>query len=127
MFAKNVRKFVFHAETICVAFKDEKRIHIYDRRDVWDDLISQFNAAIEFFRKHLNVRSEIESIKQEEIYKIPLPAIREAVANALIHRNYAMTGTGWQMKLIIRLTNTTRNHFLLRFFQGILYLEKLFY
>ena len=33
-FAPNVRRFIFHSETILAAFKGTKRIHIYDRNDV---------------------------------------------------------------------------------------------
>ncbi len=36
-----------------------------------DDLLTQFNEAIMFLKKHLNVRSEIKGVDQEDIYEIP--------------------------------------------------------
>jgi ATP-dependent DNA helicase RecG len=56
-FAEKPRKFIFHAQMTLIAFKGTDRVHIYDRQDVEDDLLTQFNAAETFLRKHLNVRS----------------------------------------------------------------------
>jgi len=43
---------------------------------------------MEAIKKHLNVRFEIKGIEREDIWDYPLEAIREAVINALIHRDY---------------------------------------
>ena len=77
MFASKVQKFIPHAELICGAFKGTNKTYIYDRQDVRDDLLTQLNAAMEFIRKHINVRSEIREINRYDIYEIPLDAIRE--------------------------------------------------
>jgi len=74
------------------AFKGVEKVHIYDRVDARTDLLAQFNAAMDFLKKQLNVRSEIY-INRKEIYEIPLDALREAVINALVHRDYSMRGT----------------------------------
>jgi ATP-dependent DNA helicase RecG len=76
-----------------LAFKGTEKRHIYDRRDVRDDLLTQFNEAVAFLKKHLNIRSEIRGVNREDIYEIPLAVIREAVVNALMHRDYSITGT----------------------------------
>jgi ATP-dependent DNA helicase RecG len=44
-------------------------------------------------KKHLNIRSEIKGVTREDIYEIPLEALREGLANAIIHRDYSMRGT----------------------------------
>ena len=93
MFAPKVGKFIPHAESICASFKGTDRTNIYDRNDVKDDLLIQFNEAIAFLKKHLNIRSEIRELNRFDIYEIPLDALREAVVNALVHRNYAVKGT----------------------------------
>ncbi len=92
-FAKDIYKYLHHVETTLVAFKGTDRIHIYDRRDVRDDLLTQFNEAIAFLKKHLNIRSEIRGVNREDIYEIPMEALREAVVNALMHRDYSIRGT----------------------------------
>lgn len=58
-----------------------------------DDLLIQFNEAVAFLKKHLNVRSEIRGVNREDIYEIPLEVLREALVNALMHRDYSITGT----------------------------------
>jgi len=92
-FAKDVYDYLHQAQTTLLAFKGKERLHIYDRRDVRDDLLTQFNEAIDFLKKHLNVRSEIKGVNREDIYEIPLEVLREAMVNALMHRDYSIAGT----------------------------------
>ncbi|MDR1533999.1 MAG: winged helix-turn-helix transcriptional regulator [Planctomycetota bacterium] len=56
-------------------------------------MLTQFNGAVAFLKRHLNVRGEIRGVNREDIYEIPLEALREAVVNALMHRDYGITGT----------------------------------
>ena len=93
MFAENINKYIPHSETILGAFKGTNKTHIYDRKDVRDDVLTQFNESISFLQKHLNIRSEIRGVNRYDIYEIPLDALREAVVNAIIHRDYSMRGT----------------------------------
>jgi len=92
-FAKEPQKHIRNAQLCLIAFKGTDRVHIYDRLDVRDDLLTQFDAAILFIEKHLNLRSEIKGVNRKDIYEIPLEALREAVVNALMHRDYSITGT----------------------------------
>lgn len=58
-----------------------------------DDLWTQYPEAILFLKRHLSIRTEIKGIDRRDYYEIPPEALREAVANALIHRDYSMRGT----------------------------------
>ena len=91
-FAKDPRRIFMHCEAMLIAFKGTERVHIYDRLNVQDDLLTQFDEAILFLKKHLNLRSEIHETKRYDIYEIPIDALREAVANAIIHRDYGVRG-----------------------------------
>lgn len=93
MFATDIYKFIPHSETILVAFKGIDKMHIYDRKDVRNDLLTQLNEAVEFLKRHLNIRSEIRGFNRYDIYELPQDALREALVNALIHRDYSMRGT----------------------------------
>ncbi len=92
-FAKTPQKYIRQAQLSLIAFKGADRVHIYDRLDVRDDLLTQFNAAILFLERHLNIRSEIRRLDRHDIYELPFEALREAVVNALMHRDYGITGT----------------------------------
>jgi ATP-dependent DNA helicase RecG len=98
-FAKNIRQFIFHAQMTLIAFKGTDRVHIYDRQDIEDDLLTQFNAAELFLKKHLNRRSEIIGMNRRDIYELPLEALREALTNALIHRDYSIRGTSLMVEI----------------------------
>jgi ATP-dependent DNA helicase RecG len=65
-FAKDIRKFILQSQMTLIAFKGKTRVHIYDRRDVQDDLLTQFNEAILFLQKHLNRRSIIRGVNRED-------------------------------------------------------------
>src|SRR3989304_5254635 len=99
MFASKVEKFIPHAESIFASFKGTDKTNIYDRNDVKDDLLIQFGEAVAFFKKHLNVRSEIRGFDRFDIYEIPLDALREAVVNAIVHRDYAIKGTSIYVRI----------------------------
>jgi len=93
-FAADPHKFLNQSQMTLAAFKGTEKLHIYDRRDVRDDLLTQFNEAMSFIKKNLNVRSEIrDGVNRKDIYEIPLEVMREAVVNALMHRDYGIAGT----------------------------------
>ncbi len=98
-FARDPRRHILQCQMTLAAFKGSGRVNIYDRNQVQDDLLTQFNQAIVFLLKHLNVRSEIQGVNRRDICEIPLEALREAVANAIIHRDYSMTGTSLMVEV----------------------------
>jgi len=79
-------------------FKDS--ITIVDDKDLGGNLFQQLVGAMRLFRQYLKVRYEIggqiqeklESglglVRRREIWDFPLDALREAVVNALVHRDY---------------------------------------
>ena len=93
MFAAKSEQFIRYSEVICGAFKGTNKTFIYDRKDVRSDLLTQLNEAMAFIQRQLNVRSEIRGINRYDIYELPLDALREAVVNAIIHRDYSFKGT----------------------------------
>lgn len=93
LFAKDPRRHILQCQMTLVAFKGKNRVHIYDRKDVQDDLWTQYKEAMTFLEKHLNMRSEIKGFDRKDLYEIPLEALREAVTNTIIHRDYTIRGT----------------------------------
>ena len=68
---------------------------ILDNRFVTGTLWQQLDAAMDAIRGYLQVRQEVrstgptvEGLQRHDIWEYPLDALREAIINALIHRDY---------------------------------------
>lgn len=56
--------------------------------------ITNINNALHFIKQELRVAYEMTgTARRKEIYEIPLDAIREAVINAVVHRDYFLDGS----------------------------------
>lgn len=51
-------------------------------------ILEMFDKSIEFYHKHINKREVIKNAYRKTIEEIPLVSYREAVANAIVHRDY---------------------------------------
>ncbi len=74
-------------------------VDIVDSHDLEGNLFQQVETAMERFRRLLTVRFDtsvsepsLAGIRRREIWEYPLEALREAVINAVIHRDYLSTG-----------------------------------
>ncbi len=63
-----------------------------DRKDLGGDLFDIVDQAEVFLRLHLRTGHEIIDFGREKREEIPLAALREAVVNALVHRDYTIPG-----------------------------------
>jgi ATP-dependent DNA helicase RecG len=66
-----------------------EKVNIMDNVIIEGAIIDQVEKTVEFIKKNLHVRFEITGKPQrKEIWDYPLLAIREAVINAICHRDY---------------------------------------
>ena len=63
-----------------------------DRKEYAGDLFSQLEQAEAFIKNHINLRGEIKGLQRTDTYELPEAALREALTNALIHRDYTNQG-----------------------------------
>ncbi len=72
-----------------VAYMDSGVMHIRDRQTLNHlSVLKQYDHCMDFYRKHINVSERIDGPYRKTIEEIPLVAYREAVANAILHRDY---------------------------------------
>lgn len=62
---------------------------IKDRIDLENmSILVQFDKCVDFYYKHVNKQEKIDGAYRKTIEEIPLVAYREAIANAICHRDY---------------------------------------
>ena len=78
-----------HFTNLCVRIRRFRtETTIIDDKWAKGNLFQQSEDTLKILRQHISVRYDIKGIEQEDIWDYPIPALREAVLNALIHRNY---------------------------------------
>lgn len=86
------RKFP-HAVTRCVLFKGTTKVYIIDDKIFGGPLYQQYLQAMAWLESKLQVAYKIEGAgPREEIWEIPLTVFKEAIINALSHRDYYEQG-----------------------------------
>ncbi|OGX41907.1 MAG: hypothetical protein A3H41_02660 [Omnitrophica WOR_2 bacterium RIFCSPLOWO2_02_FULL_45_28] len=90
-FAKDPLNFIFHAQLRLVKIKGVKIYgNILDRLDCDGTLWEMVDQAEEFIRKNIRLlgfRTD-KSFRREDKFDYPIKALREAIINGLIHRDY---------------------------------------
>ncbi len=93
-FAKNPQQFFPESYITAVKYKIPERFSILDKKDFKGTLITQIEHTLEFVFRHMNVEPSIimgEGLKlgaRKDIYEYSPVAIREALINAVTHRDY---------------------------------------
>jgi len=98
-FTKNPKKFLINAYITCARYKGIEKINVIDRKDFEEDLASQVEQAIEFVKRNTRLEYEIKGLYRKEIPEYPIEAVREAVLNAVMHRDYFETGANVQIDI----------------------------
>ena len=89
LFRKDIKRFLSQAAIHCGRFKEETII--IDDRMIEGTIIEQVDEAMDFIRKNINVRFVMTGKPaREQIWDYPLEALREAVINAVCHRDYTI-------------------------------------
>lgn len=84
--------FLENTTTKCSRFKGTNMNVFLDKKEYSGDLFSQLENIEGFIKNHINLKGEIKGLQRTDTYEIPEVAIREAVVNALVHRNYSNLG-----------------------------------
>ena len=64
-----------------------------DRRDYSGSLLAQLQESYAFLDKTVPVRATIDGLRRKDKRDYPLSAVREALLNAMVHRDYSFTGS----------------------------------
>ena len=93
-FAKEPQKFLVESYITAVSYRTEDKLNVVDKKDFYGSPISQIEEALLFIERHMNVGMSITANPsgaigvRQDVYDYPLVALREAVINAVVHRDY---------------------------------------
>lgn len=100
LFGKNPQKHFISATLRVGAFKDNTGVTIIGDKQIKGNLFKQATDGEEALKFYNNVRYVISGkLQRDEYWDYPLDAVREALLNALIHRDYFDSGTEIQAKV----------------------------
>ena len=91
-FAQDPAQCIPQSAVTGVVFKGNTKVDILDRKLFDLDIITNIDDAIIFLKRHLNVSYEIKEKQRKEKLEIPEVVLREAVVNAVAHRDYFEKG-----------------------------------
>jgi ATP-dependent DNA helicase RecG len=87
-FCEKVTRFFLNATITCVLFQGKDKYKILDRKEFESDIFSNYLDALNYLRSKLNTEYIIKGGPREEKLELPEEALREAILNAIAHRNY---------------------------------------
>ena len=88
LIAPDIRTVTTSAHVSCALFLGKTKSRILDRRDFHRDVPSMVDAAAAWVLSKINVRLVIRGMRREDVPELPEEALREALANAVAHRDY---------------------------------------
>lgn len=92
-FGKKRDYYIRQVYVTCVLFKGTNKVKIIDRKDFREGLLQDYENAYKFLQQHLRLEYIIEGGgPRKEIPEIPYEALKEALLNAIIHRDYFEIG-----------------------------------
>lgn len=91
LFGKHTQRTLSEAMIICTHFRGNSGRDVVATIDCEGTLFEQFESAFTFLLNRLSRSFVIRGATREETLEIPEEAIREAVLNAIVHRNYHQT------------------------------------
>ena len=92
LMARDIRTATTSAHVSCALFLGRTKLRILDRRDFHGDVPSMIDGVTAWILTKINVELIVKSVRREERPELPEEALREAVANAVAHRDYRSPG-----------------------------------
>lgn len=88
LLSEKVTRFIRSATITCVLFQGTTKYRILDRKEFDEDIYTNYDSAMNYLVSHLNTEYIIKGGPREEKLELPEDALREAIINAIAHRDY---------------------------------------
>ncbi|MDI9593458.1 MAG: RNA-binding domain-containing protein [Bacteroidales bacterium] len=80
------------AKVECARFKGVSSEEFIDQKSITSNIALQAEEAYNFVLRHINKGAVVEGVYTVSRWEYPVKAIREAIRNAIVHRDYSLTG-----------------------------------
>ncbi len=81
-----------YAKVECARFKGTTPGRFIDQKTIDTHIAGQAEQAYNFVLRHISQSSTFEGVYRIDRWEYPVLAIREAIRNAIVHRDYSLTG-----------------------------------
>jgi ATP-dependent DNA helicase RecG len=98
-FSDNLQEFIPQSSLKIARFRGNTRIEFLDSREIFGPFYKMLDEMEIFFKRNTRLASKIVEFKRVDIPEYPIEAIREAVVNALAHRDYLREGANVQIDI----------------------------
>lgn len=68
------------------------KVNILDRKDFAGGLVNDIEESLRFIERNTRTGYRIEKLRREDVPEYPMRALREAITNAVMHRDYFEAG-----------------------------------
>jgi ATP-dependent DNA helicase RecG len=89
LFGRNPQRLLTQAMVRCARFKGTTEVHFLDMKVIQGAIIQQVEEVMAFVKRNTRMAAEIKGLRREERWEYPMEGLREAVVNAICHRDYA--------------------------------------
>ena len=94
LFGSDPQRFLRSSEIICVRYATEQMSDEFERQDITGTLLEQIRQAETFVVNNMRRGMRITGMTREENTEYPIAVVREAIVNAVAHRDYSIRGEG---------------------------------
>jgi len=91
-FCKCISHFLSRADIVCVLWKGKNRVDIIDSQEFNADFVANYENSFKYLVSKLNTYIIPKPMGRDDILELPEDALREAILNAMIHRDYFSKG-----------------------------------
>ena len=91
-FARNVKHFFPQAYITCLLARGTDKVHVLDRKDFAGGIVADIDDAMVFIERNTRTGWRIERLQRENVPEYPTKALREAITNAVMHRDWWEVG-----------------------------------
>ncbi|MDP9309405.1 MAG: putative DNA binding domain-containing protein [Chloroflexota bacterium] len=99
LFARDIERHVPQCEITLVRYRGVEMSDEFERADIRDTLPEQARRAERWLLDNMRKGSKMVGLQRQDWSEYPMAVVREALVNAIAHRDYAVRGEGVRLAL----------------------------